>query len=65
VETINDPKDKLQKELEKMEKDPKHPLPGVQDKGEPDRLGEVPPNKDDLVSGKSGGHFESDSDLGV
>lgn len=61
-------KDKIQKKLEEMEKDPKHPLPGVQDKGEADRIGALPvDDKDekDITSGRSGGHTEPDSDLGT
>lgn len=57
--------DKLQIILERMEKSPKHPLPGKQDRGKPDKLGAIPPKREDIVSGKSGGHLEPDSDVGV
>lgn len=62
----NPPKDKLQEILDEMEASPTHPLPGVQDKGVPNKTGEIP-IKDitGIVSGKSGGHLEPDSDLGV
>ena len=66
METVNLPKDKLQKILTEMEMRPGHPFPGVQDKGEANRIGAVPVNtKEEIVSGRSGGHLEPDSDLGV
>ncbi len=65
METVNLPKDKLQRILEEKERSPKHPLPGVQDKGLPNRVGDIPvKNIEEITSGKSGGHLEPDSDLG-
>jgi hypothetical protein len=58
-------KDWIDKEIKKQEDDPNSPLTGVNDKGEPDRYGAIPPNENDIISGRSGGHSEPDSDLGV
>jgi hypothetical protein len=58
---------KIQIILEEMEMRPDHPFPGVQDNGQVNRIGNIPMDqyRKDIVSGKSGGHKEPNSDLGV
>jgi hypothetical protein len=56
--------DWLDKKIKKMEDDPDSPLTGVNDNGKPERYGAIPPKRDDITSGRSGGHTEPDSDLG-
>jgi hypothetical protein len=41
------------------------PLPGQQDSGEPRKIGEVPPKREDLKSGKSGGSTGDPKDKGA
>jgi len=48
-----------------VEKKGGEPWPGTQDSGQPRKTGEVPPEREDLTSGKSGGVSEPDQDLGV
>jgi len=48
-----------------VEKKGGEPWPGTQDSGQHQKTGEVPPEREDLTSGKSGGVSEPDQDLGV
>ena len=45
------------------ERDANGPLPGVNDKGEPDRIGQIPPQRDEITSGESGGVHVPEADI--